>query len=238
MVLARTLRRPGGQAVARTAGFNFVVVAASGLGGVILARTVGPTVRGDYAAVTAWFGMTLIIGGMGQPAALCFYVARDPLQAREYVATSRAIMLLTGMVTLTVGMLIAPLLAHGNSGVTTGYRIAFATTILAFVGASYTFSLQAKGHASVESCAPFSASTQPSSDGCVLAASPPQPGYCPCSPPSDDDAATLLRVPKLPPRRIGSRKSTGQASQATCRLWNGSDCRHGTGFARIYNWIS
>ena len=41
-------------------------------------------------------------------------------------------------------MLIAPLLAHGNSDLTTGYRIAFSTTILAFVGASYTFSLQAR----------------------------------------------------------------------------------------------
>ena len=41
-------------------------------------------------------------------------------------------------------MLLAPLLAHGNAAVTIGYRIAFATSIVAFVGASYTFSLQAR----------------------------------------------------------------------------------------------
>ena len=106
--------------------------------------TVGPTVRGEYAAITAWFGFALMIGGMGQPAALCFYVARDPLRAREYVATSRAMMLTTGTIFLVAGILLAPLLADGIAAVSLGYRIAFGTSIVAFVGASYTFSLQAR----------------------------------------------------------------------------------------------
>lgn len=119
-------------------------MAAAGLGGVILARAFGPTVRGEYAAVTSWFGLALMVGGMGQPAALCFYVARDPQRARDYVATSRAMMLTTGAVALATGMLLAPVLAHGHPEVTTGYRIAFGASIVAFVGASYTFSLQAR----------------------------------------------------------------------------------------------
>ena len=41
-----------------------------GLGGIILARALGPTVRGEYAAITAWFGVALMIGGMGQPSPL------------------------------------------------------------------------------------------------------------------------------------------------------------------------
>jgi O-antigen/teichoic acid export membrane protein len=117
---------------------------AAGLGGIILARTLGPTVRGDYAAITAWFATALMVGGMGQPAALCFYVARDPQRARKYVATSRAMMLTTGAVTVAGGMLLAPLLARGNAEVTVGYRIAFAAAITAYVGASYTASLQAR----------------------------------------------------------------------------------------------
>ena len=129
--------------VARTAGFN-VAGTAAGIGGIILARAVGPTVRGEYAAITAWFGITLMVGGMGQPAALCFHVARNPLRAREYVATSRAMMLTTGMIALISGMLLAPVLAHGVAAVLLGYRIAFGVSIVAFVGASYTFSLQAR----------------------------------------------------------------------------------------------
>jgi O-antigen/teichoic acid export membrane protein len=143
--LATTLRWPGiGQTIARTAGFNVASTAAAGLGGIILARTVGPTVRGEYAAITAWFGVALMVGGMGQPAALCFYVARNPERAREYVATSRAMMVTTGALALAAGMLLAPVLAHGDAAVSIGYRIAFGTSIVAFVGASYTFSLQAR----------------------------------------------------------------------------------------------
>ena len=143
--LASVARRPGMvQSIIRTAGFNFGAMAAAGLGGIILARTVGPSVRGDYAAISAWFGVVLMVGAIGQPAALCFYVAREPLRAREYVATSRAMMLTTGAVSLSIGMVFAPLLAHGNTQVTIGYRIAFATSVVAFVAASYTFSLQAR----------------------------------------------------------------------------------------------
>ena len=142
--LASVLRRRGiGRMVARTAGFNVASTAAAGLGGIIVARALGPEMRGEYAAVTAWFEVALLIGGMGQPAALCFHVAHDPGNARGYVATSRALMLVTGIVAMAAGILFAPLLARGNSGLTVAYRIAFATMIVPFVGFSYTFSLQA-----------------------------------------------------------------------------------------------
>ena len=144
-LVAATLRWSGvGRSIAQTAGFNVAATAAAGLGGIILARAVGPTVRGEYAAITAWFGFALMVGGMGQPGALCFHVARDPLRAREYVATSRAIMITTGTVVLVSGVLLAPVLAHGVAAVSLGYRIAFGASIMAFVGASYTFSLQAR----------------------------------------------------------------------------------------------
>ena len=144
-LVAATLRWSGvGRSIAQTAGFNVAVTATSGLGGIILARAVGPTVRGEYAAILAWFGIVLLVGGMGQPGALCFHVARVPSRAREYVATSRAIMLATGTVVLVSGMLLAPVLAHGVAAVLLGYRIAFGASIMAFVGASYTFSLQAR----------------------------------------------------------------------------------------------
>lgn len=143
--LAARFRTSGfGQAVARTAGFNMASTMAAGLGGVLIARVLGPSGRGEYAAITSWFGVTLMVGGLGQPAALCFYVARDPDRAPEYVATARLMMLVTGTVALTLGMILAPLLAHSGQAEVVSYRIAFAATSLGFVGASYTFSLQAR----------------------------------------------------------------------------------------------
>jgi O-antigen/teichoic acid export membrane protein len=140
--IAAGLRRHDfAKSVAQTAGFNFAAAAAGGLGGIIIARAVGPTVRGEYAAVTAWMGILLLVGGMGQPTALAYYVAREPLHAHDYVATSRAMMLATGMVALMVGILLAPVLAHRLPAVTTGYRIAFGASIVVFAGGSFGASL-------------------------------------------------------------------------------------------------
>lgn len=140
-----TLRRTGmGRSVVRTAGFNVAATTAAGLASVILARKLGPTIRGEYAAITAWFAVVQMVGAMGQPAALCYHVAADPRQGREYVATSRAMMLTTGSFSLAAGYLLAPFLAHGNSAETLGYRIAFTISIVGFVAASYTFALQAR----------------------------------------------------------------------------------------------
>ncbi len=143
--IAAALRRRGfARSVAQTGGFNFATVALAGLGGIIIARAVGPTVRGEYAAVTVWMGVSLTVGGMGQRAALVYYAAREPLRAREYVATSRAMMMATGMVTLVAGFLLAPALAHRLPAVTAGYRIAFGSSIVVFVGGSFMASLQAR----------------------------------------------------------------------------------------------
>ena len=143
--LAASIRHPrsAGQLVLRTAGFNMVSLLTGAIAGIILTRVGGPTVRGEYAGVMAWFGISLAIGDLGQPAALCFYVASDPGQAREYVATSRAMMMLTGTLAVAAGILLAPLLARGNLEVAVGYRIAFAGSIVAYAGVSYIFALQA-----------------------------------------------------------------------------------------------
>jgi len=133
-----------GAVIARTACFNVASTAAAALGGVIVARAVGPEMRGEYAAVTSWFGLLLVAGAVGQPAAICFHVARYPWHARGYIATSRAMMLGTGLVVLLAGLSCAPLLAHHNPGLTEAYRIAFSTSTISFVGTSYVFALQAR----------------------------------------------------------------------------------------------
>lgn len=130
--------------IARTAGFNVTSAAIAALGGVLLARAVGPTVRGEYAAITSWYGMLLLVGEVGQVAAVCYYVARDPRRARGYVATARATMLVAGAAALGAGFIVAPVLAHGNAGLTGAYRLIFGGSVIAFTSASYTYSLQAR----------------------------------------------------------------------------------------------
>lgn len=130
--------------MARTASYNVASVAAAGLGGVIVARALGPELRGEYSAVTAWTVVLTMVGQLGQPAAVCFFVARQPERARDYVATSRTLTLASGAIVLAAGMLLAPLLAHGTAELTTAYRIGFATMATAIPGASYMSALQAR----------------------------------------------------------------------------------------------
>ncbi len=131
------------RAVVTTSVCNVIGVAASGFAGLIVARALGPTVRGEYAAIFAWFGFALILGEIGQTAATTYFVAEDVDHAADYLASSRQLMVMTGSVMLVVGMLVTPFLAAGGAEVASGYRLMFATCMLCFVGASYIFSLQA-----------------------------------------------------------------------------------------------
>lgn len=123
---------------------NIAMTVLSATAGLMIARAVGPLERGDYAAVTAWFGVFLIIGEVGQTAATTYFSSRWPERAPTVLATSRTLMTMTGVVATAVGLLLAPRLAHHAHDVTVGYLVVFASCLPSFVGASYTFTLQAR----------------------------------------------------------------------------------------------
>jgi O-antigen/teichoic acid export membrane protein len=133
-----------GRPVMQTAGANIAITVAGALGGIIIARSTGATVRGEYSAVTSWLGIAIILGEVGQPLALCFYVARDSQRAPEYLSTSRAMMVATGVVVLAAGTALAPVLSRGHPGLTTSYRIAFCCLLIQCVGDSYTWALMGR----------------------------------------------------------------------------------------------
>lgn len=142
---ADALRQPG---IRRSAAGTAVLdVCGTGLGAftsLVIAGVLGATGRGEYAAIMAWFGLCLVVGEFGQTAATCFYAAREPDRAPDYVATSRGMVLVTGVVTLLIGWLIAPLLSHDKSELIWGYRIAFATCVVMYGGSAYLAGLQAR----------------------------------------------------------------------------------------------
>lgn len=143
--VATTLRRPGlVRTVAQTGLFNILATVLGAGTGLLVARSLGAGPRGEYAAVTAWFGLALVVGELGQTAATCFHVAQDPARARSYVATARSLMLASGTIVAAVGLVIAPGLAHGQPALTFGYRVMFTVSLAAFTGASYAFALQAR----------------------------------------------------------------------------------------------
>jgi antigen flippase len=139
------LRRPGiGRSVMHTVGFNVAMTGAGALSGVIIARAVGPAMRGEYTAVTSWLGFALMLGELGLPIALCFYVAKDPRQAHSYVATSRAMTLAGGALVMVCLLALAQVLGRGHPGLTAAYRIAFICLPVSCIADSYTFALMGR----------------------------------------------------------------------------------------------
>lgn len=130
-------------AVATTAVVNVASTVLSAAAGILIARTLGPSGRGHYAAVTSWFGLALVIGEVGQTAATTYFVSRNPGRGRDVVATSRKLMVRTGAAATIVGIGLAPVLSHGHRDLLIAYATAFLSCLPSFVGASYTFSLQA-----------------------------------------------------------------------------------------------
>jgi O-antigen/teichoic acid export membrane protein len=144
----RGTSRPSGRSTRRTIGaaalVNVAATTTAAVAGLLIARHLGPAGRGQYAAVLAWFGITVMIGEIGQPAALCFYVASAATRGRDYVATAGRLMLASGGLTAVIGWFIAPVLARQDETLTVSFRLMFATCIVSYVGASYLFGLQAR----------------------------------------------------------------------------------------------
>lgn len=129
---------------ALTMSVNVGMTILSAIAGLLIARAIGPSGRGNYAAVAAWFGLFLTVGEVGQTAATTYFAAKDPAAAPKVLATSRRIMTVTGAIATFVGFLIAPLLAHHSRSLTLAYWTVFASCMPSFIGASCTFTLQAR----------------------------------------------------------------------------------------------
>lgn len=131
------------RAIFRTAGFNVVNTLLAGVGWILVARVLGAGGRGDYAVLISWLGLALLVGELGQTASVTYHVARFPDRARDYLATSVRTLFLSGLIAIPIGLAAAPILADGRPARELGFKILAVALPISFVGASYTFALQA-----------------------------------------------------------------------------------------------
>lgn len=129
--------------VGRTALFNTVALAASSVGGFLLAIALPARTRGEYAGVQSWFWMCLVLGEIGISAALTYYAAREPNERLSYLRSAQRILAVSGLVTSVIGLLLVPTLARGDGTLALGYAMTFAFVPCAMVLGTYTFVLQA-----------------------------------------------------------------------------------------------
>lgn len=81
------------RSVGRTAGFNLAATGVSATTGVMLARWLGPSGRGDYAAVTSFFGLTLVVFELGLGSSVVFHVSKFKRAHADYVWTAAGLLI-------------------------------------------------------------------------------------------------------------------------------------------------
>ena len=140
--IVSSARRASRHVVVHAAGVNFAMIGITTFAGVLIARWLGAEGRGYYAAIMAWFALAQVIGELGQSGAVTFWVSRDPSRAKDYVASSRLLMLVIGVLVAAVGIVLSPLFAHGIESVTVAYRIAFGGCLLNSLCAASVYALQ------------------------------------------------------------------------------------------------
>ena len=82
------------------------------VGGVVLARALGPTYRGEMAGVVAWIGMIAVLGDIGVGYAVSYLVAKSPERVHRLWSQAILIALTAGVALGLLGTLVLPSHLH------------------------------------------------------------------------------------------------------------------------------
>jgi O-antigen/teichoic acid export membrane protein len=114
--------------------------------GVIVARSLGPLGRGEFAAIILWPAFIAGVATLGAPTALRYYSRRRPENAAEYYAAAFVIASVMGMLAGATGATMMPILLHDHTAAvvqTAQAFMAFVPQVL--VGMVMTARLEAMG---------------------------------------------------------------------------------------------
>lgn len=125
-----------------TAGFNFGATILAAVTGVLLARWLGPTGRGNYAAITAYFGLLLVITGLGTGSSVVYFTSRERSEADSYVRTATAMLVPLAVIGVAATILIAEFGLNGEDPRRTPLLVLVACIIASLIGSVRIFALQ------------------------------------------------------------------------------------------------
>jgi len=129
-----------------TAATNAVLAAFGLATGVIAARLLGTSGRGELAAIQTWPNFIAAIAMLGMPEAVVYYAARDPDRAGRYLGSGVTLTLISGLPFLAAGYLAMPLLLSAQSAeIVAGARwYLLVVPVYSLVGMPYS-SLRGRG---------------------------------------------------------------------------------------------
>ncbi len=94
---------------------NMILAVMALVSGLIAARLLGPTGRGELAAIETWPTFLAVVGSLGISEALVYYSARIPNQAGKWLSTSILSALVTSIPFVIIGYLFMPSLLASQS---------------------------------------------------------------------------------------------------------------------------
>jgi O-antigen/teichoic acid export membrane protein len=136
-----------GRSVAITLATNIALALLGAATGVLAARILGPTGRGDLAAIQTFPTLLAITAMLGLPEALVFFTARHPERSGRFLGTAMTVALLASVVGVVVGYVAMPtvLAAQRQSIVESARLYLLIIPIFALAGLPY-HPLRGRGH--------------------------------------------------------------------------------------------
>jgi len=128
--------------VGRTAGFNLAATALGAVNGVFLARWLGPSGRGDYAAVTAYFGLSLVVFELGLGSSVVYHVSKYRSARADYVKTASMLLVPLALVASLIAVVLGVVVFGDSPSRRAAFIVLPLSVAICFAGAPASFALQ------------------------------------------------------------------------------------------------
>lgn len=128
--------------VGRTAVFNIAATGVSAVTGVLLARWLGPSGRGDYAAAMAYFGLSLVVFELGLSSSVVYHVSKYRSTHADFVRTAAVLLVPLAVVASLIAVVLGLVVFGDSSGRRTAFLVLPVGLVLCFAGAAAVSALQ------------------------------------------------------------------------------------------------
>lgn len=142
MIFGRAPRHSFLRSVGRTAAFNLATAAIGAVTGVLLARWLGPSGRGDYAAVTSYFGLALVFFELGLGSSVVFHVSKNTKAHADYVWTSAVLLVPLALAAALVSVVLGVTLFGDSPSRRAAFLVIPFSIVFGFASAPASFALQ------------------------------------------------------------------------------------------------
>lgn len=130
------------RSVGRTAVFNLTTTAVSAVTGVLLARWLGPSGRGDYAAALAYFGLSLVVFELGLSSSVVYHVSKYRSEHADFVRTAAVLLVPLAAVAALVAVALGLVVFGDSPARRAAFLVLPVGLVLCFAGAATGSALQ------------------------------------------------------------------------------------------------